>query len=122
MIIAHEDDHFAPVLQATGAIMFMGTPHRGSQLATALSQLAKITNFWLHASYASAIAGSMRTDLIDALSRDSAKLDEINESFKQRAKTMTILSCYERVKLRGSPQLVSSLLCLRMSVVLILCR
>jgi ankyrin repeat domain-containing protein 50 len=122
MIIAHEDDYFAPVLQATDAIMFMGTPHRGSQLATALSQMAKITNFWLHASHASAFAGSMRTDLIDALSRDSEKLDEINESFKQRAKKMTILSCFERVKVRGSSHLVSSLLCLSVSVLLMLCR
>jgi hypothetical protein len=98
MIKAHESDYFADVLGATRLISFMGTPHRGSQIAAALSPLAEFANFWLDVSFISNFTGSMRTDLIHTLSRDSEKLDEINESFKQRAKPMTIISCYERVK------------------------
>lgn len=106
MITAHEFDHFADILRATRLIVFMGTPHRGSQIAAALGPLAVFANFWLDISFTSIFAGSMRTDLINTLSRDSAKLDEINESFKQRTKTMMIISCYERVKPPGSSSLV----------------
>src|SRR5438876_1449824 len=106
MIMAHEFDHFADALSATRLIVFMGTPHRGSQIAAALGPLAAFANFWLDVSLTSIFAGSMRTDLIHMLSRDSAKLDEINESFKQRTKRMTIISCYERVKPPGSSSLV----------------
>ncbi|KIW33370.1 uncharacterized protein PV07_00227 [Cladophialophora immunda] len=106
MIMAHEFDYFADVLRATRLIVFMGTPHRGSQIAATLAPLATFTNFWLDISYASAFAGSMRTDLISMLSRDSTKLDEINQSFKRRANAMTIISCYERVKPPGCSSLV----------------
>lgn len=108
MILAHENDYFSDVLRATRMIVFMGTPHRGSQIAMALGPLASFANFWLDISFTSLFVGSMRTDLIQLLSRDSAKLDEINESFKQRAKGMTIISCYERVKPPGCSSLVRS--------------
>ncbi|KAK5062754.1 hypothetical protein LTR84_004829 [Exophiala bonariae] len=106
MIMAHEDDYFADVLRSVRSIVFMGTPHRGSQIAAALGPLAKFTNFWLDISLTSIFTGSMRTDLINTLSRDSVKLDEINDSFRQRAKMMKIISCYERVKAPGSSSLV----------------
>ncbi|KEF58153.1 uncharacterized protein A1O9_06077 [Exophiala aquamarina CBS 119918] len=106
MISAHENDYFSNVLRATRMVVFMGTPHRGSQIAAALGPLAAFANFWLDISFTSLFVGSMRTDLIRLLSRDSAKLDEINESFKQRAKGMTVISCYERVKPPGSSSLV----------------
>ena len=114
--MAHEFDYFAEVLRATRLIAFMGTPHRGSQIAAALGPLATFANFWLDISFTSILAGSMRTDLIRMLSRDSAKLDEINDSFKQRAKNMTIISCYERVKASGSPSLVRSSSCSRLQI------
>ncbi|KAK5351876.1 hypothetical protein LTS03_003644 [Exophiala xenobiotica] len=104
--MAHEFDYFTDVLRATQLIAFMGTPHRGSQIAAALGPLATFANFWLDISLASIFTGSMRTDLIHMLSRDSVKLDEINQSFKRRAKGMTIISCYERVKPPGSSSLV----------------
>ncbi|KAK5558288.1 hypothetical protein LTR46_003537 [Exophiala xenobiotica] len=106
MVMAHEFDYFADVLRATQLIVFMGTPHRGSQIAAALGPLATFANFWLDISLASIFTGSMRTDLIHMLSRHSVKLDEINQSFKRRAKGMTIISCYERVKPPGSSSLV----------------
>jgi hypothetical protein len=106
--MAHEFEYWTDVLRATKMIVFMGTPHRGSHIAAALGPIAKFANFWLDISFTSAFTGSMRTDLIDTLSRDSSKLDEINESFKQRSKRMTIVSCYEREKVRGASSLVSA--------------
>ncbi|KIW80894.1 hypothetical protein Z517_03917 [Fonsecaea pedrosoi CBS 271.37] len=82
-----------------------GTPHRGSQIA-ALAPLATFINFWLNLSFTSNFTGSMRLDLFSMLSRDSAKLDEVNQSFKRRAAAMTIISCYERVIPPGCSKLV----------------
>ncbi|KAH0831773.1 hypothetical protein FOPE_02844 [Fonsecaea pedrosoi] len=95
--MAHEFDYFADVLRATRLIVFMGTPHRGSQVAAASAPLATFTNLWLGLSFTSNFTALMRLDLISMLSRDSAKLDEVNQSFKRRAAAMTIISCYERV-------------------------
>lgn len=111
MIKAHEFDYFADVLRAVRLIVFMGTPHRGSQIAASLAPLATFANFWLDISFTSNFVGSMRTDLINILSRDSVKLDEINDSFKQRTKGMTIISCYESVKPPGASSLVSLCTC-----------
>ncbi|KIW25260.1 uncharacterized protein PV07_08451 [Cladophialophora immunda] len=83
--MAHEFDYFGDVLRATWLIVFMGTLHRESQIAAALGPLATFANLLLDLSLTSGFAGSMRTDLIGILSRDSAKLDEINQSFKRRA-------------------------------------
>ncbi|OAL32113.1 hypothetical protein AYO20_08051 [Fonsecaea nubica] len=67
---------------------------------------ATFTNFCLDLSFTSNFTGSMRTNLISMLSRDSAKLDEVNQSFKRRAAAMTIISCYERVTPPGCSKLV----------------
>ena len=117
MIKAHEFDYFAIVLRAVRLIVFMGTPHRGSQIAAALGPLATFANFWLDISFTSNFVGSMRTDLINILSRDSVKLDEINESFRQRAKGMTIISCYESVKPPGASSLVRLSNCPNLQVI-----
>ncbi|OCT53042.1 hypothetical protein CLCR_10994 [Cladophialophora carrionii] len=106
--MAHGFDYFADVLRATRVIVFFGTPHRGSQIAATLTPLATFTNRWLDLSFTSNFTGSMRTDLIQLLARDSAQLEEINQSFKRRAKDMTIISCYERVKPPGYSSLVRS--------------
>ena len=95
MIAAHQNERFAEVLRTTRAIMFMGTPHRGSDIAASLGPLIEAINFGLKYSGGSLIAGSMRHDLVKMLSCNSSALDEINESFMPRAKNMHIISCYE---------------------------
>jgi ankyrin repeat domain-containing protein 50 len=107
VVIAHEDDNFTEILKATGAIMFFGTPHRGSDIADAVNPMAKLANFWLEVSGASALTGSMRTDLLKVLEDDSSALDDINDAFKQRARDMLIYSFYETERQRGLQQLVS---------------
>lgn len=88
--------------------MFLGTPHRGSDIAASLGPLIEVINFGLKYSGGSFIAGSMRGDLVKTLSRNSAALDEINESFIPRAKNMHIISCHET----RSPQNYNELLSL----------
>ena len=108
MIIAHENDHLSPVLHATRAIVFMGTPHRGSAIAAAVKPIAALMNVWLDVSMTSALIGSMRSDLIDLLKRDSDKLDDINDAFRQRARNIIILSFYETLNYPRLSQLVRS--------------
>lgn len=110
MISAHEDETFAEVLRTTKAIMFMGTPHRGSDIATSLVPLIDAINLGLRYSGGSRIAGIMRHDLVDMLSRNSTALDDINESFIPRAKNMHIISCYETRSPENMNHLVSSIL------------
>jgi ankyrin repeat domain-containing protein 50 len=95
LISAHENERFAEVLRTTQAIMFMGTPHRGSDIATSLRPLVDAINLWLKFSGSSVIAGTMRDDLIRTLQRDSDALDEINESFIPRVRDKHIISCFE---------------------------
>lgn len=73
MSMAHEFDYYESVWRATRLIVFMGTPYSASQIAAALRPLATFANFWLGISVSSAFAGSMRTDLLQILSRDLAK-------------------------------------------------
>lgn len=107
MVIAHENERFAEILRNTRAIMFMGTPHRGSDIAGSLNPLIEMINFGLKYSGGSLITGRMRHDLTKVLSRDSIALDEINESFMPRAKKMQIISCYETRDPDNLNQLVS---------------
>ena len=93
MITAHENERFGEILKTTRAIIFMGTPHRGSDIACSLTPLIEAINFGLKYSGGSAITGAMRADLIEFLERNSNILDEINESIIPRVRNKQIISC-----------------------------
>jgi len=95
MVSAHENERFAEITRTTRAIMFIGTPHRGSDIAAALGPLAAIANLGLSISGGSLFAGSMRTDLVKFLSRESTALGEVNESFIPQIRDKIIISCFE---------------------------
>jgi hypothetical protein len=108
MVTAHEKKRFAEVLRTTQAIMFMGTPHRGNDIAASLGPLIDVVNLGLAISGGSLLAGSMRADLIQVLARESSALDDINESFIPRVEQKHIISCYETEWPKGFNQLVSA--------------
>jgi ankyrin repeat domain-containing protein 50 len=111
MITAHENERFAEVLKTTRAIMFMGTPHRGSEIASSLRPLVEAINFGLRYTGGSAIVGTIKDELIAMLERNSSALDEMNESFIPRVKDKQIISCYELEWPEKMNQLVSSVIC-----------
>lgn len=88
--------------------MFMGTPHRGSDIALAVKPLVAFANMSMSLSGAANVTGLMRTDLIKILSRDSAALGDINGSFRHRVGNIIIMSCYELEIFGGLQQRVSS--------------
>jgi ankyrin repeat domain-containing protein 50 len=86
--------------------MFMGTPHRGSDIAAAVKPLSRLVNYGLSLSGTSIMTGLMRTDLFMLLSRESTQLGDINESFVHRLENIVIMSCFETEIPRGMQHLV----------------
>ncbi|EXA32954.1 hypothetical protein FOVG_15926 [Fusarium oxysporum f. sp. pisi HDV247] len=90
LIMAHNGSAvYGPILKATTGIVFLGTPHRGSDLASwgfLLSNLVSITS----------IGKNIRKELLRSLSKDSDTLAEISRQFLQRAKSLKIMSFIEQ--------------------------
>jgi hypothetical protein len=85
MIIAFEDPDYQTIFQSTRAILFMGTPHKGSSKAT----LGK-----LFAHIASAVIMPNK-ELLRTLERDSKVLQDVTFSWKHHYPGLQIASCYE---------------------------
>ncbi|KIL88375.1 hypothetical protein FAVG1_08454 [Fusarium avenaceum] len=80
---------YASILKATTGIVFLGTPHRGSDLAPwglLLSNLVSVTS----------IGKNIRKELLRTLSKDSDTLREISSQFLQRATSLKIMSFIEQ--------------------------
>lgn len=90
LIMAHNGSElYSPILKATTGIVFLGTPHRGSDLASwgiLLSNLVSVTS----------IGKNIRKELLRTLSKDSDTLAEISKQFLQRAKFLKIMSFIEQ--------------------------
>ncbi|SCO50241.1 uncharacterized protein FFMR_10204 [Fusarium fujikuroi] len=90
LIMAHNGSEvYSPILKATTGIVFLGTPHRGSDLASwgiLLSNLVSVTS----------MGKNIRKELLRTLSKDSDTLAEISKQFLQRAKSLKIMSFIEQ--------------------------
>lgn len=98
-MIAHErSSRYNQLLNAIKGVVFMGTPHRGADIAYWSRILGKMANIPL--------MGSIRTNLLSDLVPKSATLGEISSQFVERGKSLQIFSFYERVKTSGLNDLV----------------
>lgn len=116
LIIAHErSDRYSSISRDTFGVMFLGTPHRGSDNA-----------FWgkLFGSLADVLTlGSVRTQLLDDLKPKSDCLGSICSQFVERGKSLhRIFSIYERLKIKGIPGLVGYNLGLTTQTLINFCR
>ncbi|KAH8647072.1 hypothetical protein BGZ60DRAFT_570501 [Tricladium varicosporioides] len=90
LIIAHEaDSHYSSILKCCTGIVFLGTPHRGSEHASLGALFAGLTN-------ALTLSSSVRADLLRDLQPKSETLQVISRQFVQRANYLHIVSFYER--------------------------
>src|SRR5271168_1310011 len=105
---AYEDPRFNELFLASRAIMFMGTPHRESDIAKTVVNLAAATNLPHVFPGLSFFVAPIRTDLLKVLVRDSPILDSIDDSFRDRIGNIIIMSCYETEFLKGLQKLASS--------------
>ena len=76
------------------AILFLGTPHRGSEEARFPLVLASIANVALAGT--SRFVGSMRSDLIKSLEKDSKILKDISTNFRNHTRDIKIASFIEQ--------------------------
>jgi hypothetical protein len=78
--------------------MFMGTPHRGAEIAYWTRILGAFANVPL--------LGSIRTDLLKDLAPKSVRLGNICSQFVERAGKLDIVTIYERQIIKGLSDLV----------------
>jgi predicted alpha/beta hydrolase family esterase len=95
LILAHEqEDQYGSLLQQIAGVVFMGTPHRGANIADSMSYLAS----GLH--LAQFGAGTNR-ELLACLKKDSTVLAEITQRFAACCQDMKIVSFYETRRYSG---------------------
>ncbi|KZL70980.1 ankyrin repeat protein [Colletotrichum tofieldiae] len=96
LVFAHEDGHlFAKLLQSIGGIVFLGTPHRGSAIATFASVVGRIINTSMATASVGMRPGPIRTDLLEQLHHDSEALQEVSLAVRNRLRDMRVVSFYE---------------------------
>ncbi|KAJ5177145.1 uncharacterized protein N7482_003022 [Penicillium canariense] len=77
------DPEYENIVKAISAILFLATPHRGTNLADILNQLLQSTHISTSKLY------------ISELSKDSLTLQKLNEQFRHVAPRLDIVSFYE---------------------------
>ena len=97
MVLAHEKDElYGGILNATYAIVFLGTPHGGASETTGVAKLVgQVINACLYVSRSGGVAGIARIDVQDTLSNDSDALKILAASFKNRLHNLQIVTFYE---------------------------
>ena len=90
-VLGQNDEHYKALVRSISAIIFLSTPHRGSNLAELLNRI-------LVASFQSA------RNFITDLNRSSMALEEINEQFRHIAPRLSIWSFYETLPTSIGPR------------------
>lgn len=86
-LLGQHDEHYRDLVRAMSGIVFLSTPHRGSNLAEALNRIL-----------AACIFALSPKQYISELSISSPTLQEINEQFRHIAPSVSIVSFYETLK------------------------
>ncbi|KAF2279455.1 uncharacterized protein EI97DRAFT_492076 [Westerdykella ornata] len=107
LVLAHEDDRLhGDILSATSAVIFFGTPHRGSKKADIAKIVGSVVNVCLRASQTAGIARSIRDDLLTTLGSNSQALSDLAISSRNRLRNLEIVSFYETETMPGLAELV----------------
>jgi len=96
LIFAHEDNAiYGRLLKSVAGVVFLGTPHKGSNAATLGTLVGRIVNTFVAATSAGLQTRPARTDLLDYLSYDSKHLQDLSVSVRNRLADVTVVSFYE---------------------------
>jgi hypothetical protein len=99
--MAHESDNtYGDISKSCKGIIFMGTPHRGTDIASWGTLLSRLAN-------ALTLSSTVRTDLFKDLETGSKTLQVISRQFVQRGSLIRIVSFYEREGTGSANVLVS---------------
>ncbi|KAK2005460.1 ankyrin [Colletotrichum eremochloae] len=96
LVFAHEDGQpFEKLLRSIGGIVFLGTPHRGSTIATFAGVVGRIINTSMAAASGGVRTGPIRTDLLEQLNYDSEALQGVSLAVRNRLRNIQVVSFYE---------------------------
>jgi hypothetical protein len=105
MIACIDDVDYHDLRGPIFGIIFLSTPHRGSEIASHGSpfmQMTKVVNYPI-----SGLAGNMRSDLVQGLRRNEPVLIDIGKNFRNLIGPIKIASCFEKVITRPTNTMVS---------------
>ena len=91
-IQGHLNDDYRNVIRMVKAVLFLATPHRGTDLAETLNKVL-----------ANSIFGHSSKGYVSELAQGSPTIDELNEAFRHVASKLQIFSFYERLKTSVGP-------------------
>lgn len=95
LIIARLDaEDYGHITESISAILFLATPHQGSNQTQLPMVVGSIVNIALTGT--SRIIGSIRTDLMEALEKDSENLKQISVDFRNQIENIRIASFIEK--------------------------
>jgi hypothetical protein len=88
LILAEHESPYTEVYESTRGLIFFGTPHQGSNIATYTATLVSIAN---------AVTAKPPADLLQSLRRNSGLLIKLNKDFllREQARHYGVVSFYE---------------------------
>lgn len=92
------NQEYRKLMSSIRAVLFLATPHRGTDLAETLNRVLSSSMF-----------GHTSKDYVTELTRNSSTIDELNESFRHHASKLQIFSFYETLSTQVGPMNVKIL-------------
>ncbi|KAH6951968.1 hypothetical protein DER45DRAFT_491815 [Fusarium avenaceum] len=109
LVTAHEDNNrYGEVLQSIAGVIFLATPHRGSQSANLGHIVGTIVNTFRTTVTAGLGPRLVRTDLLQTLIYDNDTLEDLSMSARSRLGNIAVVSCYENEPTAPSQSLIVS--------------
>ena len=100
LILAHErSDRYESISNDVSGVIFMGTPHRGSDLTFWSRIFGSLANLLT-------LNSAVQTRLLTDLQPKSDTLGGICSQFVERVKGLKIFTIYERLEIKGLSNLV----------------
>lgn len=88
----HQNSEFREIVSTIKAVLFLATPHRGTDLADTLNKLLS-----------SSVFGHSPKEYVTELARRSPTIDDLNEAFRHHASKLQIFSFYETLSTAVGP-------------------
>ncbi|PSS20674.1 hypothetical protein M430DRAFT_41958 [Amorphotheca resinae ATCC 22711] len=95
LVVARQDPRYGNILQYTKAVLFFGTPHRGSDQASIGSVIFNIFNNVISVTVPDRYLAKARQDLVALLKYQNQTLTDLSEAFRIQSKVLEIVSFYE---------------------------
>lgn len=89
-ILGKDDEEYQAIIQSISGVMFLATPHRGTNLAEVLNRMLSISI-------------QSPKNFINELSKSSPALEDLNEQFRHVAPKLDIVSFYETLATAVGP-------------------